>query len=319
MTKNPKTKSAEKKGLHPRNKHRSGYDYEALTEVLPELKAFLSVNKFGKESVDFSNPMAVRALNKALFKRHYDINYWEIPMNFLCPPVPGRADYIHYAADLLADSNQGKLPDGDSISVLDIGTGANCVYPLIGHKEYGWAFRGSEFDSKALNSAKKNVKKNQLTKSIEVVEQPNPAHFFTGIFGKNDYFDLTVCNPPFHASKSDAKGQTQRKWKNLGIEKKETNLLNFGGKNSELYYSGGEKGFVIKMIKESSEFRNSCFWFTTLVSKKSNLQSFQNVLKALGVNKIKVIEMAQGQKVSRILAWTFLNEKQRREWRRARW
>jgi 23S rRNA (adenine1618-N6)-methyltransferase len=149
-------KKTEKIKLHPRNKHRLLYDFKELSKGTPELLKFVSINKFNNESIDFADPLAVKTLNKALLNYFYNIAYWDIPAGFLCPPIPGRADYIHYVADLLASFNSGVIPTGNSIRCLDIGVGANCVYPIIGNKEYNWKFVGSDIDSIAINSAKKS-------------------------------------------------------------------------------------------------------------------------------------------------------------------
>ncbi|MBC7494605.1 MAG: RlmF-related methyltransferase, partial [Flavobacterium sp.] len=119
----------EKTRLHVRNKHRERYNLKALIESVPELAQYVSLNIYNDESIDFFNPEAVKALNKALLKHHYQIDHWNIPPNYLCPPIPGRADYIHYIADLLCGSNYGKIPKGNLVTCLDIGVGANCVYP----------------------------------------------------------------------------------------------------------------------------------------------------------------------------------------------
>jgi len=98
--------------LHIRNKHQSRYDFEQLITTSPDLKAFVSINKFGIETIDFTNPIAVKTLNQALLKQFYKIDNWDIPQNYLCPPIPGRADYIHNIADVLASSNGGVVPKG---------------------------------------------------------------------------------------------------------------------------------------------------------------------------------------------------------------
>ena len=67
-------------------------------------------NQFGDESVDFANPAAVKALNRALLRQDYGLDYWDIPAGYLCPPIPGRADYVHYLADLLAADRGGGAP-----------------------------------------------------------------------------------------------------------------------------------------------------------------------------------------------------------------
>ena len=71
----PKVKSI----LHPRNEHRERYDFAALVEALPALNAFVKPNKYGDYSVDFSDAKAVKSLNTALLKKHYNIDFWDIP------------------------------------------------------------------------------------------------------------------------------------------------------------------------------------------------------------------------------------------------
>ena len=161
MPPEPKQKPAEKENLHVRNSHRAGYDFKQLCKGSPGLKAFVGRNQFGDESIDFSDPGAVKALNKALLKHFYGVAEWDIPEGYLCPPIPGRADYLHYAADILSEVNGGAIPRGPRIRVLDIGVGANCVYPLIGSSVYGWAFVGTDIDAAAIRCAKGIVAANK--------------------------------------------------------------------------------------------------------------------------------------------------------------
>ena len=92
---------AQKGELHIRNKHNGQYDFPLLIENYPPLKRFVSLNPLGVQTINFFNPQAVKALNKALLISYYGIRYWDIPKQYLCPPIPGRADYIHYIADLI--------------------------------------------------------------------------------------------------------------------------------------------------------------------------------------------------------------------------
>lgn len=133
---------ATKTKLHPRNLHSEGYDFARLMAQTPELEAFTISNPLGQPTIDFQDVAAVRMLNRALLKTHYNIEFWDIPAGYLCPPIPGRVDYIHYLADLLAESNNHQIPRGRQIKALDIGTGASLVYPLTGQSEYGWHFTG---------------------------------------------------------------------------------------------------------------------------------------------------------------------------------
>jgi len=296
----------QKPGLHPRNKHNVRYDLQALTKSHPDLSEFVHENGYGDESIDFFNPIAVKALNTALLKYFYKIGYWDFPKGFLCPPIPGRADYIHHLADLLAEEGDSSSPEGKQIRCLDVGTGASCIYPIIGNREYGWQFVGSESDAAALASAKKIEEENPALKGeIELRLQSDEKQIFGGIIKTGEKFDLTMCNPPFHASEAEALKATQRKVSHLKHKKVTMVNRNFGGKNNELWCPGGEKKFIRDMILESCEFADACGWFTTLVSKESNLKSFYRLLEKVKASDVKTIPMGQGNKKSRIVAWRF--------------
>jgi len=312
---------AEKTSLHPRNPHRGRYDFARLVAASPELAAFVSPNAYGDESINFADPAAVKALNGALLKEVYGIGEWDIPPLYLCPPIPGRADHLHFLADLLADTNGGGVPRGESVRVLDIGAGANCIYPLIGVREYGWQFVGTDIDAVAIANAQRIVDANGLGDAISLRLQTSPEAIFDGVLQAGEVFDLSMCNPPFHASLAEARSGTQRKWKNLGREsnKKKIPVLNFGGQSMELCCEGGEEAFVCRMIEESARHRGRCLWFTTLISKSASLPGVYRAIKYSGALENRTIEIAQGQKKSRIVAWTFFDKAQQQAWRLARW
>lgn len=310
----------EKIALHPRNLHRSRYDFNQLIAASPELAAFVALNAYGVASIDFADPAAVRALNRALLVHHYAIVGWDIPAQFLCPPIPGRADYLHYLGDLLADANAAVIPRGAAVRGLDVGTGANVIYPLIGYQSYGWQFVGSDISPVALASAQRILDANSgLSDAIKLRLQDSSHSIFAGIIQADEDFDLTLCNPPFHASLVDANAGTQRKWKNLGKQSGKKPLLNFGGQGAELWCDGGEEAFIGRMVAESVAFAGRCLWFTTLVSRSASLPGVYRALKKAGVQDFRTVEMAQGQKKSRFVVWTFLDENQRSAWAHARW
>lgn len=305
----------EKTSLHPRNLHRSRYDFELLTKEFPELKKYIGVNEHGVETIDFSEPKAVKALNNALLITYYGIKNWGIPDNYLCPPIPGRADYIHTVADILASCNNGKIPEGSSVFGLDVGVGANCIYPILGNAIYGWSFVGSEIDEKAIENCTKIIESNpKLIETISLQQQVEPYFIFKNIIAPDDRFDFVLCNPPFHTSQEEATRGTIRKIKNLENKKTTQPVLNFGGQNAELWCEGGEFRFISQMIYESAKYPMQCLWFTTLVAKQSHLKSLYRILNEVNVVSVKTINMAQGQKTSRVLAWTFLSEQQQEEW-----
>ena len=308
--------TTEKVNLHPRNKHRFGYDFKQLIQCCPNLNDFVFINQYETQTIDFSNAEAVKLLNKVLLISEYDIVNWDIPSDYLCPPIPGRADYIHYIADLLTESNNGILPEGDTIQGLDIGIGANCIYPIIGNTTYGWSFVGSDIDEKALQNCKVIIGQNEkLIDFISLQLQLESRFIFKSIITTEDRFAFTICNPPFHASALEAAKANIRKTNNLENIKSNQTLLNFGGQNMELWCDGGEIRFLTQMVYESAKFPMNCFWFTTLVSKKENLKSIYKTLQKVNAVTVKTIEMAQGQKTSRFVAWTFLSEAQQKSWK----
>ena len=305
-----------KSSLHPRNKNRGRYDFRQLIAVCPELTAFVRRNDYGDESIDFADPFAVKALNKALLISNYGLTYWDIPDGYLCPPIPGRADYIHHMADLLGRANGGQIPISSSITCLDVGTGANAIYPIVGTMEYGWTFVGSDIDELALESARAIILQNsELTGKISLRRQPNPNDMFRGIIQAGERFDLTVCNPPFHASQAEAESGTMRKLRNLNKSAVEKSQLNFGGRHHELWCEGGEVAFVQKMIQQSRQFATSCFWFSTLISKQEKLKGVYQALRQVEAIEVETIPMGQGNKTSRIVAWTFLTDAEQEEWK----
>lgn len=304
-----------KPGLHPRNPHRHRYDFDKLVASCPALARFVRPNPHGEVSIDYAEPAAVKALNQALLKHVYALAHWDLPPGFLCPPVPGRADYLHHLADLLAESHAGEVPKGGGVRVLDIGVGANTIYPLVGHRTFGWRFLGSDVDEKALAVARRLVEANGLSDAIKLRRQTPPA-IFRGLLRAGERFDLSMCNPPFHGSAEEAESGSRRKWTNLGRGGSGggSPALNFGGQGGELWCEGGEAAFVRRMIEESAAIPSRCLWFTTLLSRSSNLPGVLRALERARVREHRVLPMAQGQKKSRIVAWTFLWEDEREGW-----
>jgi 23S rRNA (adenine1618-N6)-methyltransferase len=310
----------EKTRLHPRNKNRNRYDLSALVTLNPELKKYIIPNKYGGMSIEFSNPIAVRILNMSLLNHYYGIKNWDFPKNNLCPPIPGRADYIHHIADLLAENNFGKIPKGDKITCLDIGMGASCIYPIIGTKEYDWKFIASDIDPKSIDSARKIIESNDILKNkIECRLQKNKNSIFKNILEKEDKIDLVICNPPFHSSKEDAQKSTLRKLRNLSDKKVKKNHVKFAGVNNEIIFEGGEIKFIENIINESKLYAKNCYWFSTLVSKQSNLKKTYKLIDRTGAYFVNTIPVGAGNKSRRLVAWTFQSKDAQNKWREERW
>ncbi len=284
--------------MHPRSRHAGRYDFALLVKNSPELASFASRNTSGEPTVDFSDPRAVLALNRALLKTYYGVTAWELPPGYLCPPIPGRADYVHAAADLIGARR------GDAVRVLDIGVGANCIYPIIGRAEYGWRFTGCDTDRTALASAQRIIDANPcLAGGVELRLQTAPHRVLAGVINAGESFDLVLCNPPFHASVAAAReaGRTKR----MKLGRSPGAAPNFGGVESELWCPGGEVAFARRMISDSAAFKSQVLWFTILISKAATLPAVDKALTKFGAVRRRVIDMAQGQKKSRLVAWSF--------------
>jgi len=238
----------------------------------------------------------VKELNITLLEVHYGIKKWVFPDENLCPPIPGRVDYMHYISDLLSDSNCA-----EKITILDIGTGATCIYPLLGVKEYDWNFVATDIELDSLDTAHDIISDNNLNSKITLRQQFNEANILKGIIEKGDSFSAVICNPPFYKSELEAKGANARKSRNLGNNA----VRNFAGNNNELWYPGGEKAFLHNYLYQSSLYKDTSVWFTSLVSKKETIESLQKSGEKLKVKTMKIIPMHQGNKITRIVAWQF--------------
>jgi 23S rRNA (adenine1618-N6)-methyltransferase len=318
-----KSQSGEKSRLHPRNRNREAYDLQALTQCVPALGAHVGPNKHGNDSVDFANPAAVKLLNQALLHHYYGISDWDFPDGNLCPPIPGRVDYIHALADLLgaslsSESGTGEASSAPQLTGLDVGVGASCIYPLLGIVEYGWNFVCSDTSAPSLASAQRILDANPaLQGRAECRLQPNSQRIFKGVIQSGDRLDFTMCNPPFHASAAEAEAGTRRKVRNLSGARGDAAKLNFSGAQNELIYPGGEAQFIRTMISDSRGFANQVLWFSTLVSKQANLHPIEKSLKKAQAADVRTISLGTGTKSSRIVAWTFLTSGQRAAWRQA--
>lgn len=292
--------------MHPRNPHRDGYDFAALTAASPSLAAFVRIAPHGGPTIDFADPAAVKALNGALLLHHHGVRAWDLPPGYLCPPVPGRADYLHTVADLLAKTNGGVIPQGAGVRVLDVGVGANLIFPLLGHDAYGWSFVGAEVDPDALRHAAEILAANpRFASAVSLRRQPARERIFSNVVAPDERFALTLCNPPFHASSEAAAAGTRRKLRQLGGVAAPRLTRNFGGTRSELWCAGGELGFIRRMIAESRVIAGRVGWFTTLVSSREHLLPLEHALDRAAAWDVRVLPLEHGQKKSRILAWRF--------------
>lgn len=281
--------------MHPKNPFNKDYDFDILVAQHPPLKPFVFINEYGSRTIKFADNEAVKALNTALLKEHFGIMHWDIPDNNLCPPVPGRLDYLLHIADL--------LPPKEDIRLLDIGTGANLIYPILATRHFNWKCTASEVNLESLSNAQEIINKSPELKDIELRHQQFKSHILEYIILEDDFFDVVVCNPPFFKNRTDAEKSNLRKFQNLELV--EENTKNFGGLSNELWYKGGEEAFIKTMAGESIRFKEQVHWFTAIVSQKENLKNIKRAINKTKPSEVKIVEMEHGNKQSRFIAWTF--------------
>lgn len=290
------------------------YDFVALTQVCPELKPFIILAPNGHDTIDFSDPAAVRALNKAILMSDYQLDYWSIPEGKLVPAIPGRWLYIEKLKALFEKENTSKK--NSKKHILDIGVGANCIYPLLAHKRYGWTCVGSDIEQISLDNAASILKKNGIYKeSIQLKIQKNSSSIFHSIIESDDYYDAVICNPPFYDSISDPQLANKKKNKNLN----QVINRNFGGEFHEIACMGGELDFISRMITESTYYKNQVYWFSCLVSKEKNLVKLFKLLHGVTPSIYNTFSIDTANKKARVLYWSFLTKKQRSAWENWRW
>lgn len=279
--------------MHPKNPFFKDYDFELLIQHYAPLNEFVFVNTYGSTTIKFGDKQAIKALNTGLLKAHYGID-WDIPEHNLCPPIPGRLDYLLHISDLFVKHK---------IRMLDIGTGANLIYPILASCHLKWECAATEVDRDSLRNALEIINKNSCLKGIDLRPQPYKNNILENVIKPDDIFDVVVCNPPFFKNRHDAQAKNLRKTKNLGLDEKES--LNFGGHSNELWYKGGEEAFIKKMIGESVGFIEQVHWFTVLVSQIEHLKNIKRAVNKTNPAEVRVVPMALGNKKSRFIAWRY--------------
>ena len=286
--------------MHPDNPFEKEYNFNGLIQSHPKLSEFIIVGKSDRKSIDFGDSKAIIALNTALLKRTFDVN-WELKPGHLCPALPGRLDYLIHVKDLL------DAPSEKPITMLDIGTGASLIYPLLATAAFDWNCTASEVDIDSIEFAKKLLLLNPNLKTTTLRNQRFKSKIFHHVMEENDYFDLVVCNPPFYKTQSEAEQRNIRKNKNL--HNNESISHNFGGHSNELWYKGGEEAFIKTMASESASYGSQVGWFTCLISNSEHVKILKRYVRKANPTELRVVEMEQGNKKSRFIAWTFKTPK----------
>ncbi|XP_063300059.1 RNA N6-adenosine-methyltransferase METTL16 [Pelobates fuscus] len=291
---------AHNKSMHPRNRYKDKPpDFAYLSSKYPEFKQYITVSLAGKPSLNFKDPGAVRALTCTLLKEDFGLTI-DIPLERLIPTVPLRLNYIHWVEDLINyhDSDKTVLRRG-----IDIGTGASCIYPLLGATLNGWYFLATEVDDICFNYAKKNVEQNNLADLIKVVKVPQKTLLMDALKEESEIiYDFCMCNPPFFANQLEAKGVNSR-----NPHRPPPSSVNTGG-ITEIMAEGGELEFVKRIIHDSLQLKKRLRWYSCMLGKKCSLAPLKEELRIHGVPKVAYTEFYQGRTMRWALAWSFYDD-----------
>ncbi|KAJ0145664.1 hypothetical protein ACKLNR_005569 [Fusarium oxysporum f. sp. zingiberi] len=251
-----------------------------------------------KHKTDFFNdPECVMQLTKSLLKLDFGLKL-ELPDDRLCPPVLNRHNYLMWLKGLL-DSTSYEKQDRKIVG-LDIGTGASCIYPLMGCTERDWDFIATDIDPKSLEYARKNVALNGLDNRIKVVERkPTDALIPLDDLNVNS-ISFTMSNPPFYKSEEELLESAK--------QKSRPPFTACTGAKVEMVTDGGEVEFVDRMLKESLALQERVQWYTSMFGFLTSLIEFVDKLREHKIDNYAVTEFIQGSKTRRwAVAWSFGN------------
>ncbi|MBN3308322.1 MET16 methyltransferase, partial [Amia calva] len=283
------------KSMHPRNRYKDKPpDFAYLASKYPEFQQHVHTNLTGRVGLNFKEPEAVRALTCTLLKEDFGLTI-EIPLERLIPTVPLRLNYIHWVEDLIGG--------GGPRRGIDIGTGASCIYPLLGATMNGWYFLATEVDDICYDYAKRNVEQNHLSDLIKVVKVPQKTLLMDALKEETALvYDFCMCNPPFFANQLEAKGVNSR-----NARRPPPSSVNTGGV-TEIMAEGGELEFVKRIIHDSLQLKKRLRWYSCMLGKKCSLTPLKEELRKQGVPKVTHTEFCQGRTMRWALAWSFCDD-----------
>ncbi|OHF03032.1 hypothetical protein CORC01_01790 [Colletotrichum orchidophilum] len=275
-----------------RNLYSTEPDFGKLGRQDPKFGAMLK-----RGNLDFNDPSAVMQLTKTLLKADFGLSI-DLPDDRLCPPekVPNRHNYILWLKSLLDSTT---YDDSDrKILGLDIGTGASCIYPLLGCTQRKWSFFATDIDPKSLEFAKKNVELNNLQSQISIVASaPQGPMIPLNELGAES-LSFVMTNPPFYTSEGDLLDSAK--------QKSRPPLTACTGAPVEMVTDGGEVRFVSRILEESLVLRERVQWYTSMFGKQSSLEEFVAMLRDKEIDNYAVTEFVQGNKTRRwAIAWSF--------------
>jgi 23S rRNA A1618 N6-methylase RlmF len=289
--------------MHPRNPYSSPINIALLARQFPDLcDHVISRSSNGHVVYDWHAPGATYAVTRALLKRDFDLE-WQQPLQHLCPPVPGRMNYLLWVQDLALQDGAAAAAD---VCVADIGTGASAIFPLMGARRFGWSFVALDSNEDALSHARANVERNGLQQLIAVQHVAGDSSIIDAI-NAHPNITHTMCNPPFFSASSSSAWRQRAPAARAGGRGA---MSACAAVEPELFTQGGEVAFMRKIIEESaaSPCSRRVKWFTCMVGIKADLAALKSACYSAGATQLRCTTFYQGQTLRWGLAWTFLPE-----------
>ncbi len=146
-------------------------------------------NKENMDSISYDDKSRPNLLKK---KR---INYQQTFLNNL---IKKRKTNIYNPITSINDYlSEEKFEEKIMITGLDIGTGANCIYPLLGYGMYKWHFKATDINNESLESAYNIIERNNLENLIKLETQINEKYIFYSVVEPQEIIYFSMCNPPY--------------------------------------------------------------------------------------------------------------------------
>lgn len=265
------------------------YDFAALAAAHPDILGPFVVRGARGATVDFSAPGATLAVTRATLRAHFRLSL-TLPPGALVPTVPGRAQYLAWAAALVPAARAA-----ERASLLDVGTGPAAVYALLAARTLPgcWAVTATDTDAGAAAAAAANVADNGLGGRVAVLARgaedalvPPPACFARR---GAPPLALVVCNPPFYGA-----GETPRDAPPPGTR-------------AQLETPGGEVEFLLRLARDGRA-HGAGPWFTSVVGVKSDLGAIKRGLRAPEVGAVDFawVRLSPGGRTVRwAVAWRY--------------
>ncbi|KAK4121565.1 hypothetical protein N657DRAFT_109790 [Parathielavia appendiculata] len=189
-------------------------------------------------------------------------------------------------------------PPGRKLCGLDIGTGASCIYPLLGTAQRPWCFVATDIDEKSLEYAKTNIELNHMEALIRLLKRkPDDPLIPLDAEGIHS-IDFVMMNPPFYASEEDMLSSAKKKAR--------PPMSACTGAPVEMVCEGGEVAHVGRLLRESLVLRDRIQWYTSMLGKVTSLDALVEKLHEHGIDNYAVTEFVQGNKTRRwAVGWSF--------------